>query len=278
MRKILFALLLSCLLISCSNEGVKPEERETTFSFSLSGETSVDEVIIDDIRQNAPDNFTFTMRTDGFPIMFTFLKDGILIAQKEVEGYKDGGMNSYTVDPDDFKIHDLLAYEIGGIVYASWKSVEAATSYAVNHGSKEEVITEYNAIELEGREGDEITVVPLFSSFRGEECSTIVKDGRNDIHITVNPPSIDGDIPIEISEEDITLEYGGSISFYLSLEGEAYDDIWWTLNRKEIGHGMSITIDWDNSALRLGGKEESLTLHLEKMGKEYSKTITFVCK
>ena len=278
MRKILFALLLPCLLISCSNEGVKPEERETTFSFSLNGEPFINEVIIDDVRQETPDDLTFTMSTDSSPIMFIFLRDDILIAQKEVEGYKDGGVNSYTINPDDFKIHDLLAYEIEGTVYASWKSVESATSYAVKCGGKEEVMAESNIIELEGREGDEITAVPVFSSFRGEECTAIVKDGRNDIHITVNPPSIDGDIAIEITEEDISLEYGGSISFYLSLEGETYDNIWWSLNRKEIGQGLSITIDWDNSALRLGGMEESLTLHLEKMGKEYSKTITFVCK
>ena len=75
---------------------------------------------------------------------------------------------------------------------------------------------------------------------------------------------------------DITLEYGGSISFSTTLPDDTYIPTWY-LNGTMLGRGGKIEIFWDEEALNLNDREEALMLVLEKDGNIYSKTITFVC-
>ena len=277
-KKIILALLFIFTLTSCSNEVADVDiNKETTFSFSLVGENDIDEVIIngDAFEKSASLSFSFT--ADGDPVKFIFLSSGIVKAQKEVSEYNIGEVNSYALSTEDVLIKDLSAYCIESSIYVSWKKVEGADSYIVRSSNLAEVITEENTATVEGSVGDEITVVPTFSSFFGEECKVKATDGKEDILITVVPPSLGSDISFDISSDDIKLEYGGSIGFHLDLEDGSYDSAIWVLNGEKIGSGNEINIDWDNANLNLGSREEALTLLLEIDGKQYSKTITFVC-
>ena len=276
MKKIL---LLFCMVtlffISCSVEPSSPPEEkvETIFTFTFPNEVTAGSVIIDGDEREMASTFILS-KSKGDSVSFIFLDgNGKVLALLETEEYTQGGENSYTLDPEDFRIAGFEAYTVSGIAQAHWEALPTATAYVFRNG-EEETRTEETIIEFRADEGDEITVSPLFGSYEGQEEKINVAEGRNDIEISVKP--LPDGVDITISEDDITLEYGGSISFSTTLPDDTYIPTWY-LNGTMLGRGGKIEIFWDEEALNLNDREEALMLVLEKDGNIYSKTITFVC-
>lgn len=275
MKKILLLFCIFTLLfISCTGEPPSPVEKvETTFTFTFPDEVTAGSVIIDGEEREMASTFIL-LKSEGEEVTFIFLdENGKVLALLETEGYTHGGENSYALDPKDFRITGFDAYTVSGNAKAHWDALPTATAYVFRNGD-EETRTEETSISFTANVGEEITVSPLFGSYEGQEEKITVAEGRNDIEISVKP--LPDGVDITISEDDITLEYGGCISFSTTLPDDTYTTTWY-LNGTMLGRGEKIEIFWNEEALNLSDKEEALMLVLEKDGNIYSKTITFVC-
>ena len=122
-KKKLAILLISLLLFSCNTDSSPSQiSKETTFTFSFSGDEKCERVLIGDEEALLSESGSVTIEeATGDPLLFLFFKDERVFALLEVSSYTTGSENSYEIDTSQFQMNIIDAYEAGGTVYISWE-------------------------------------------------------------------------------------------------------------------------------------------------------------